>query len=94
MTLIASDINNLKLALQQDTQQMFTFIQWVERRYQSYAQNCTTDNMTADGVSANDQAAILAFIGDLNRLKMIMNNQLPATSTDMKYDCAAILGLL
>ena len=94
MTLIASDINNLKLALQQDTQQMWSFIQWVERRYQALAQNCTVDNMTADGVSANDQAAILAFIGDLNRLKMLMNDTLPSDATNMKYDCTAILGLL
>lgn len=94
MSLIPVDINNLKLKFQDDTQQMWTFIQWVERRYQAYNQNCTVENMTNAGISANDQGAILAFIGDLNRLKMLMNNQMPPDTTDMKYDCDAILGVL
>jgi len=85
---------NIQLMLQNDAQQLRTTISWVEQRYQSYAQNCTTDNMTAAGISQSDQNTILAFIGDLNRLKMLANNTMPANTTDMKFDCAAVLGIL
>lgn len=85
---------NIQLMLQNDAQQLRTTISWIEQRYQSYAQNCTVDNMTAAGISSDDQASILAFIGDLNRLKSLMNGTLPGDATDMKFGCAAVLGIL
>lgn len=94
MALIPIDAANLKLMLQNDTQTVRTFISFVEQRYQSYNQNCTQANMTSAGISTADQNAILAFIGDLNRLKTLANGTLPSDATDMKYDCAAILGVV
>jgi len=94
MSLIPIDAANLKLTLQNDTQQMRTIIDWVNQRYQSYNQNCTQANMTTAGIATEDQNAILAFIGDLNRLKTLMSGTLPADATDMRYDVAAILGVL
>jgi hypothetical protein len=84
----------LKVMLQNDTQQLRTTISWVEQRYQSYNQNCTQANMTSAGIATADQNAILAFIGDLNRLKTLMNGTLPSDATNMKFDCAAVLGIL
>lgn len=94
MAVVPVDAGNLKLTLQNDAQNVRTFIAFVEQRYQSYNQNCTTNNMTAAGIATEDQNAILAFIGDLNRLKTLMNGTLPGDATDMKYDCAAILGVV
>lgn len=94
MSLVPMSQANIQLMLQNDCQQLRTFIDWVQQRYQSYNQNMTAANMTAASISANDQAAILAFIGDLNRLQTLMNGTLPTDATNMKYDCAAILGIM
>lgn len=94
MTFIPLSNQNLQIALQNDTQQLRTFIDWVTDRYQAYNQNCTTQNMTTAGIATADQNSILAFIGDLNRLKTLMAGTLPSDATDMRYDCAAILGVL
>jgi len=94
MTFIPMSLANMQLMLQNDAQQMRSYIDWVNDRYQSYNQNMTTDNMTAAGISSGDQGAILAFIGDLNRLKTLMSGTLPGDATDTRYDCAAILGIL
>jgi hypothetical protein len=94
MAIVAINASNLQLALQNDAQQMRTVIDWVNQRYQSYSQNCTTQNMTAAGIGAGDQNSVLAFIGDFNRLKLLMSGTLPPDATDMKYDAAAILGVL
>jgi hypothetical protein len=94
MTFIPMTAQNIQLMLQNDAQQLRTFLSWVEQRYQSYGQNCTQANMDAATISAGDQATILAFIGDLNRLKTLASGTLPADATDMHYDCAAVLGIL
>jgi hypothetical protein len=94
MTFIPMSLQNIQLMLQNDAQWLRTVIAQVEERYQSYNQNCTQTNMTTAGISTEDQNSILAFIGDLNRLKTLMNGTLPSDATDMKYDCAAVLGIL
>ncbi len=94
MSIVPINAQNLQVTLQNDAQQMRTFIDWVNQRYQSYNQNCTQANMTTAGISVSDQNAVLAFIGDLNRLKTLMSGTLPADATDMRYDAAAILGVV
>lgn len=94
MSLIPMDSAHIQLALQNDVQQLRTTLSWIEERYQSYNQNMTTQNMTSAGIATADQNAILAFIGDLNRLKTLANGTLPSDATNMKYDCAAILGIM
>jgi len=94
MSVISMSQANILLMLQNDAQQLRTFLSWVDQRYQSYNQNMTTDNMTAATISAGDQATILAFIGDLSRIKTLASGTLPANATDMHYDCAAVLGIL
>jgi hypothetical protein len=94
MSVIPTNQANIQLMLQNDAQQLRTTLSWVDQRYQSYNQNMTTANMTAAGISAEDQNTILAFIGDLSRLKTLASGTLPANATDMHYDCAAVLGIL
>jgi ABC-type polar amino acid transport system ATPase subunit len=94
MSLIPMNQANIQLMVQNDAQQLRTMIAWVEQRYQSYNQNCTTANMTTATIATADQNSILAFIGDLNRLKTLMNGTLPSDATNMKFDCAAVLGIL
>lgn len=85
---------NLTLALQNDAQWWRTTIDQVKTRYQAYAQNCTTENMTAAGISQGDQMIIDAFVGDLNRFKMLASGTLPSDADDMVYNVQAILGIL
>lgn len=94
MSVIPMSLENIQVMLQNDAQQLRTFLYWVEQRYQSYNQNMTTANMTTAGIAQDDQNTVLAFIGDLNRLKTLASGTLPSDATDMHYDCAAVLGIL
>lgn len=95
MAIIPVDNSHALLMLQNDAQQLRTFLDWVSDRYQSYNQNLSTAaQQTAAGFSATaDQNTITAFIGDLNRLKLISSNQ-ATTPADMRFDLTAILGIL
>jgi hypothetical protein len=94
MSVVPMSQQNIQLMLQNDAQQLRTLLSWVDQRYQSYNQNMTTANMDAATISSADQATILAFIGDLNRIKTLASGALPSNATDMHYDCAAVLGVL
>jgi hypothetical protein len=94
MSAIPLSLQNFQVMFQNDAQELRTFISWVEQRYQSYNQNCTQANMATAGIATADQNAVLAFIGDLNRLKTLANGTLPSDATNMKFDCAAVLGIL
>lgn len=93
MSVIPVDLNNVKINLQNDAQQLRTLLDWVENKYQGYAQNLTTPVMDGLGISAGDQAAINAFIGNLNRIKQISSGVQDVDGVDMRYDIAAILGV-
>lgn len=95
MAIIPISNANALLMLQNDAQQLRTFLDWVSDRYQAYNQNLsTTPQQTAAGFSvAADQNTITAFIGDLNRLKLISSNQ-ATSATDMRFDLQAVLGIM
>jgi hypothetical protein len=95
MAILPVDNAHALLMLQNDAQQMRTFLDWINDRYQSYNQNLsTTAQQTAAGFSVTaDQNTITAFIGDLNRLRLISSNQ-STSAADMRYDLTAILGIL
>lgn len=95
MPIVPMDNAHAVQMLQNDAQQMRTFLDWVSDRYQSYNQNLSTvAQQTAAGFSAAaDQNAISAFIGDLNRLKLISSNQ-ATSAADMRFDLTAILGFM
>ena len=71
-----------------------SFKQWVDLTYQKYNQNLTATVMTAASISAADQLLIVAFIGDLNRLKQLMSGTIPGTAFDAMFDTTAYLGLV
>lgn len=95
MAIIPVDNAHALQMLQNDAQQLRTFLDWVSDRYQSYNQNLSTAaQQTAAGFSqVADQNAITAFIGDLNRLKLISSNQ-ATSAADMRFDLTAILGIM
>ena len=95
MAIIPVDNTHALQMLQNDAQQLRTIIDWVNARYQSYNQNLSTAaQQTAAGFSATaDQNTITAFIGDLNRLKLISSNQ-ATTAADMRFDLTAVLGIM
>jgi hypothetical protein len=95
MAILPVDNAHALLMLQNDAQQLRTTLDWIADRYQSYNQNLSTvAQQTAAGFSVTaDQNTITAFIGDLNRLRLISSNQ-STSASDMRYDLTAILGIL
>ena len=93
MTFIPMDITHLQVQLQNDVQQLRSMIAWAEQRSYAYTQELTTGVMTAASISSPDQTAILAFIADLNRLYAYMTGTIQSVASDMRFDCAAVLGV-
>lgn len=95
MAIIPVDNAHAVQMLQNDAQQLRTLLDWVSDRYQAYNQNLsTTAQQSAAGFTAvADQNAITAFIGDLNRLRLISSNQ-ATTAADMRFDLQAVLGIM
>lgn len=94
MSLVPMDNNNITITVKNDAQQLRTFLDWARMRYNVYNQNCTTANMNAAGIASGDQAFILAFIGDLNRITTLAGGTLPTTADDMNYNINALVGLM
>jgi hypothetical protein len=94
MTYIAMSPANIQLMLQNDAQQLRTYISWLEQRVQAY-NNLTTNVMTAAGITDGPtQNTILAFIADINRGYLYSTGVAQGVAADMRFDCAAILGVL
>jgi hypothetical protein len=85
---------NIQLMLQNDAQQLRTYISWLEQRVEAY-NNLTTAAMTAAQITdPNVQSVILAFEADINRAYQYATGTAQAVAADMRFDCAAILGVL
>ena len=96
MAIIPVDNTHALLMLQSDAQQLRTFIEWAQSRYNAYNQNLsTTAQQSAAGFTVTaDQNTITAFIGDLNRIVTLAGGTLPSSATNMTYDLQAVLGIL
>jgi hypothetical protein len=85
---------NIQLMLQNDAQQLRTYVSWLEQRVEAY-NNLTTDAMTAAGITDGPtQNVILAFEADINRAYQYATGTAQAVAADMRFDCAAVLGVL
>jgi hypothetical protein len=85
---------NIQLMLQNDAQQLRTYISWLEQRVEAY-NNLNTTAMNAAGITdSNTQSVILAFEADINRAYQYATGTPQAVAADMRFDCAAILGVL
>lgn len=85
---------NINLALQNDSQTLRTHLSWLEERVEAYNE-LTTAAMTAAGITdPNVQNAILAFIADINRMHQYATGTPQTVAADMRFDIAAILGVL
>lgn len=93
MSLVALSNANIVASLVSDATYLRSFLNWAAQRYSSYNQNLTTDAMTAASISSGDQAFVLAFIGDLNRIITLGGGTVPSNADDMHYNCNALLGL-
>lgn len=96
MAILPVDNQHALLMLQNDAQQLRTFIDWATDRYNAYNQNLSTATQQSNAgfTVAADQATITAFIGDLNRLVQLSGGTLPAAATNMRFDLQAVLGIL
>jgi hypothetical protein len=94
MAIIPMDNAHFMQMLQNDCQQWRTTIAWAKQRYQAYNQNATAANMTAASISAADQNAINAFVGDLNRFIQLSGGTLPSSADDMVFNVQAVLGIM
>ncbi len=93
MSVVAISATSILQNVQNDAQQLRQFISWAKQRYEGYNLMCTTAAMTSAGIASGDQAFILAFIGDLNRIIQLSGGTLPTTADDMLYNIAQLLGL-
>lgn len=92
-TFLAVDLATIKLMLQNDAQQLRTYISWLEERVQAY-NNLTTQAMTNAGITDSPtQNVILAFEADISRAYQYATGTAQAVAADMRVDCAAILGI-
>ena len=94
MSLIPIDSDHIKLALQNDAQQLRSTISWVLERYTTYNWNMGVNNLTAAGISADDQGKILALAADFARLKDFMTGTLPGVAADIRVDVVNIIGVM
>ena len=96
MAIVPVSNANALLMLQNDAQQLRTFIDWANDRYNAYNQNLstTTQQSNAGFTVTADQNTITAFIGDLNRIITLAGGTLPASATNMRFDLQAILGIM
>lgn len=93
MSLIPVNNANIVSAITSDAAYLRSVIDWAKKRYSTYNQMLTQSAMDSASIPSGDQAFILAFIGDLNRLIQLSSGTLPANADDMLYNCNALLGL-
>lgn len=93
MPLVPLDNSHVVASIVSDATYLRSFLNWASQRYSSYNQMLTTDAMTAASISSDDQAFVLAFIGDLNRIITLAGGSVPSNADDMHYNCNALLGL-
>lgn len=93
MPLVPLDNTHITNAIIGDAQYLRSVIDWANTRYNVYNQSLTTDAMTAASIASGDQAFILAFIGDLNRLITLASGTVPSNADNMTFNINALLGL-
>lgn len=94
MSIIPIDNEHIMVMMQNDAQQMRTFISWLQERNITYQQKMSTQNMTAAGVSESDQNAILTFMADVGRLTSYVQGTPQAVAGDIRIDITGILGVM
>jgi hypothetical protein len=94
MSFIAMTNAQFQQMLQNDAQQMRSFIAWLQERNTTYSQNCSTANMNAATISGGDQTTILAFAADLARLVTFCGGTLPGVASNISIDITNVLGML
>lgn len=93
MPLIPVDHSHIVDAVVGDAQYLRSVISWAKQRYDAYNTVCTVDVMTAASIPSGDQAFILAFIGDLNRILQLSSGTVPENADNMSYNITHLLGL-
>lgn len=93
MSLVLVDNEHITNAIVGDAQYLRSVIDWATTRYNIYNQMLTTDAMTAASIASGDQNFILAFIGDLNRIKTLASGTVPSDADNMSFNINALLGL-
>ncbi len=94
MSFIAMTNAQFQQMLQNDAQEMRTFISWLQQRNTTYAQNCSTANMNAATISGADQTSILALAADFARLVTFCGGTLPGVAANISIDVTNVLGML
>jgi hypothetical protein len=93
MSVIPMDNAHMVLTLDNDTQQMRTFIDWLEERNISYQANMTATNLTAASITGTDQTAVLAFVADVARMFAYVTGTPQTIAGNVKTDIANIRGV-
>lgn len=93
-TFLPENLANIQLMLQNDAQQLRTYVGWLEERSLAY-NNLTQAAMTTAGITDGPtQNVILAFEADINRAYQYAIGNVQGVAADMRFDCAQVLGVL
>jgi len=77
-----------------DAQQMQQFFYWLQTRYNEWNQNAgSVATLTALGFSTADADAIVALIGDMNRLVQVFQGTNPGSFDNILFNINAVRGI-
>ncbi len=94
MSVIPIDNAHMQVTLQNDCNQMRTFLSWLLERYTTYNNLMTTTNLTACSITGADQTAVLAFAADIGRLQAYMTGTPQTVAGDIRVDIINVLGVM
>ncbi len=94
MSAIPINAANMQVTLQNDCNQMRSFIAWILERYTTYNNQMTAVNLTASGITGADQTAVLAFAADIGRLQAYMTGTAQGVASDIRVDITNVLGVM
>lgn len=94
MSIIPMDMEHMQLTMQNDAQQMRTFLSWLQERNVTYQHQMTTDNMTAAGMDQACQDSCMSFIADIARLTAYVTGTPQTIAGDIRIDLTQVLGVV
>lgn len=92
-TFIPMNSDNIYVAAANDAAKWRETISWLEQACKRYNRNMTADNMTAAGLTSDQQTIMLGFIADLNRAYGYVTGTSQSVVNDHRDDLAAMLGV-
>lgn len=93
-TFVPMSPDNIMVNATNDAAKWRETILWLEQTCKRYNRNMTVDNMTAAGITSDQQTIMLGFIADLNRAYGYVTGTNQGIANNHLDDLTAMLGIL